>query len=152
MNSTEVSSLAAHNISYQLTPTSFCNHQGTDGTIINKQVHSLCSPLYRARNSVVCNSITALELCLCKTGKAFFTFYVTLLFQLADRANTKDVKVFVQNGLHYVSTIPTETKFHAHWVSNSMQPRPTRSCTSTFSTLCCQETGSISTCYFSRIT
>jgi hypothetical protein len=43
-------------------PHIICNHQGTDGTIINKQVLSLCSPLYRARNSVVYNSITALEL------------------------------------------------------------------------------------------
>jgi hypothetical protein len=43
-------------------PHSICNYQGTDGTIINKQVHSMCSPLYRARNSVVYNSITALEL------------------------------------------------------------------------------------------
>jgi hypothetical protein len=38
-----------------------CNHQGTAGTIINKQVQSLCSPLYRARN-LVHNSITSLEL------------------------------------------------------------------------------------------
>jgi hypothetical protein len=39
-----------------------CSHQGTTGTIINKQVQPLCSPLYRARNWVVYNSITALEL------------------------------------------------------------------------------------------
>jgi hypothetical protein len=40
-----IRSMHALLISYQLTPTSFCNHQGTDGTIIIKQVHSLCSPL-----------------------------------------------------------------------------------------------------------
>jgi hypothetical protein len=43
-------------------PHIICNHQGTDGTSINKQVQSLCYPLYRARNLVVYNSITALEL------------------------------------------------------------------------------------------
>jgi hypothetical protein len=49
-------------VSYQLTPHIICNHQGTDGTGINKQVQSLCSLLYRARNLVVYNSVTASEL------------------------------------------------------------------------------------------
>jgi hypothetical protein len=48
-------------VSYQLTPHIICNHQGTDGTSINKQMQSLCSPLHRARNLVVYNSITFLE-------------------------------------------------------------------------------------------
>jgi hypothetical protein len=74
-------------VSYQLTPHTICNYQGTDGTSINKQVQSLCSPLYRARNLVGYNSITALELKLSKQGYAFFILYVALLFQLADRAN-----------------------------------------------------------------
>jgi hypothetical protein len=43
-------------------PHIICNHQGTDETIINRQKKSLCSPIYRARNLVVYNSITALEL------------------------------------------------------------------------------------------
>jgi hypothetical protein len=49
-------------VSYQLTPHIICNNQGVEGTSINKQVQSLCSALYRARNLVVYNSITALEL------------------------------------------------------------------------------------------
>jgi hypothetical protein len=48
-------------VSYQLIPHIICYNQGTDGTSIDKQVKSLCSPLYRARNLVVYNSITALE-------------------------------------------------------------------------------------------
>jgi hypothetical protein len=49
-------------VSYQPTPHIICIHQGPDGTSINKQVQSLCSPLYRARNLGVYNSITALKL------------------------------------------------------------------------------------------
>jgi Integrase zinc binding domain len=62
----------------------------------------------------------------------------------------KDVKVIVQNCLHCVATVPGDevprplgTQLHA--------TSPTRSCTSTSCTSGCQETGSISTCYFSRM-
>jgi hypothetical protein len=44
------------------------------------------------------------------------------------------------------------TKCHARWVRSYMRPSPTRSCTSISCTLGCQETGSISACYFSRMT
>jgi hypothetical protein len=63
----------------------------------------------------------------------------------------KDVKVFVQNCLHCVATIH-EDKCHAHWVCSYMQPSPTGSCTLNSCTLGCQETGIMSTCYFSRMT
>jgi hypothetical protein len=82
-------------------PHIICNHQGTDGTITNKQVQSLCSPLYRARKSVVYNSITALELWLSKKGKAFFIFFVAMLFQLADRTNTSSDETDTLSGLTF---------------------------------------------------
>jgi Integrase zinc binding domain len=62
----------------------------------------------------------------------------------------KDVKVFVQNCLHCIATIPGD-KCHDRWVRRYMQPSPTISYISTSSTLGCQETGSISTCSFSRL-
>jgi RNase H-like domain found in reverse transcriptase len=61
----------------------------------------------------------------------------------------QDVKVFVQNSLHCVAIL--QTKCHARWIRSYMRPSPTRSCTSTFLILGCQEMESISTCYFSRI-
>jgi Integrase zinc binding domain len=59
----------------------------------------------------------------------------------------KDVKVFVQNCLHCVATIPDDRRVRSY-----MRPSPMRSCTSTSCTSGCQATGSISTCYFSRMT
>jgi hypothetical protein len=45
-----------------------------------------------------------------------------------------------------------ELEGHARWVRRYTKPSPTRSCTSTYSTLGCQKTGSINTFYFSRMT
>jgi hypothetical protein len=62
----------------------------------------------------------------------------------------KDVKVFVQNYLHCVATIPgdkvprpLDTQLHATKYNEILH--------SDFFTLGCQETGNISTCYFSRM-
>jgi Integrase zinc binding domain len=62
----------------------------------------------------------------------------------------RDVKDFVQNCLRCVATIPGD-KVPARWVRSYMRPSPKRSCTSTSCTSGCQETGIISTCYFSRM-
>jgi hypothetical protein len=51
-----------------------------------------------------------------------------------------------------VSLLFLETKCHNRWVRSYMQPSPTKSCISTSFTLGCQEMGSISSCYFSRMT
>jgi hypothetical protein len=50
-----------------------------------------------------------------------------------------------------VSPLFLETNCLARWVCSYMRPSPTRSCTETFCRSGCQETGSISTCYFSRM-
>jgi hypothetical protein len=44
-----------------------------------------------------------------------------------------------------------ETKCHDRCVCSYMHPSPSKSCISTSFKLGCQETGSISTCYFSRM-
>jgi hypothetical protein len=51
-----------------------------------------------------------------------------------------------------VSLLFLETKCRARWVRSYMQLSTTRSCTSISCALGCQETESISTCYFSRMT
>jgi RNase H-like domain found in reverse transcriptase len=63
----------------------------------------------------------------------------------------KDVKSFVQF-FCTVSRLFLETRCYDRWVRSYMRPIPTRFCSSTSCTLGCQEMGSISTCYSSRMT
>jgi hypothetical protein len=73
--------------SYQLTPTSFATIKVQTGQSLTSKCNHCALPLYRARNSVVYISVTALELYISKKDKAFLIYNVALLFQLADRAN-----------------------------------------------------------------
>jgi hypothetical protein len=63
----------------------------------------------------------------------------------------KDVKVLCRT-VCTVSLLFLETKCRARSVRSYMRLSPTRSCTSTSCTSGCQETGSIRTCYFPRMT